>query len=322
MECTPADSGLRFSANVSAIYTVPRFESNPAYSTTTIRSQGLMTPTLVTREQTEFEYNYAFTPRITLAVENAEGLGARVRWWRYDQSATNLTTTNDSIPLGSAVLARTMEGVSPLLSSGPQTGLPAVFSLQQQGVSSGTDILTFSSRMYMDVWDFEGTLSDLHAGRWSFLLAGGLRYAQVHHEYNSFLQGAVPQFLLSHQSFEGVGPTIALEAHRPVLLPGLSLYGTGRVAMLFGQYTHSVEGRNIGLTPPFNLQDQLSTDTVQRFLPAIEMELGTEYTAPLGSAEFVLQSGVVSQLWPAGNGAHPYGNMGLIGFTLNAGVRY
>ncbi len=47
-----------------------------------------------------------------------------------------------------------------------------------------------------------------------------------------------------------------------------------------------------------------------------------EHTKPIGAAELVLQGGVVSQLWPVGNGPHGYGNMGLIGANVSAGMRF
>ncbi len=89
----------------------------------------------------------------------------RARWWGYDENAVSIRASNDPIPLGAPVLAQTIEGASPLLSSGPQTGLPAVFSLQQQGTPSVADLLTFNSRLKIQSLDVEGTFSDFQLGQ-------------------------------------------------------------------------------------------------------------------------------------------------------------
>lgn len=318
------DSGWRFTTGASLLVVVPHFESNPAFTTTAIRSQGAGQPNVTVRRVDEFDYNWALSPRIWLGVENDSGFGLRTRWWHYDQSAPTLTTTNDPIPLGSATLRQTVAGDSPLMAIGPQTGLPGVLSIQEQGVAGKADVLVFTSDLRMDVWDFEATFSDIQMGQWQLLLASGVRYAHVSQHYNSFLAGNTTQFLDSGQSFNGLGPSFAAEARRPVGDLGLTFFGAARAALLFGTDEHSVHGRNIGLTqfPPITLGDHEDFSSRRRMLPSFELELGLEYAVPLDLVEIFAQAGVLGQLWPSGSGAHGNGNMGLIGFHISTGLRF
>lgn len=316
--------GWKVNAGASLLILVPRFESDPAYAVNTIRTQGVANPTLTDRQVSEFNYDYSLSPRIWLSAEIEGSLGARVRWWYFNQSAPSLTVTNPPIPAGSPVLAQTVAGVSPLLAIGPQTGLPAVLSFQQQGIPSNTDTLIFTSDLIMDVWDFEATLGAFSAGQWLFLPAGGMRYAHINQHYNSFLAGNTLQYLLSGQSFNGFGPSFAIDVRRPFGNSGLSFIGNARGALLFGKEVHTSLGRNLGLIipAPLGIGDHEDRSERNRILPAVEMEMGAEYTKALGIAELVFQGGVLSQLWPAGSGAHTNGNMGLVGFFVSSEVRF
>lgn len=317
-ETLVGSSALRFSAGAAVVWAAPYFESNPAYARSRTSFAGPGLPLSQTRRVEEFGYDFQASPRVWLAASLDDGLGARVRWWRYDQAAGGLSAGNDPIPPGSPVLANVLTGVSPLIAIGPSTSLPGVFSLQMAGAPGAGQRFGFESGLMMDVWDFEGTISDLKLGAWSFLVSGGARYAFLEQTYGSFGGG---QFLRSRQTFRGAGPTLAVEGRRAVL-DGLGIYGAGRFAMLFGSDRHDLEGVNPGLTPPFEVAAHRDSSSRQRIMPVAELELGLEYVHRIGDADFVLNGGVQSQLWPAGSGAHGYGNMGLLGFVLETGFRF
>lgn len=323
------EAGWRLSAGADLIVIAPRFESNPAYTSTTAQAGPGGFP-LTTQRYSEFHYDYALSPRVWLGAENQDGLGARVRWWRYNHAAPTLQVDNSPIPPGSSILSQTVISQSPLMAIGPQTSLPTILSQKDLGpnpLNATTDELSFANSLTMNVWDFEGTLSDLAIGRWSFLLSGGLRYAQLNQTYNAVLQfepGAAlpPLFLNSAQTFNGLGPTLALEARRGWERLGLTLTGGARAALLFGSDRHSVAGFNYELLPTPTLGFHSSASARTRSVPVFEMEFGAERVVPLGNFDWILRGGVLSQLWPVGSGAHANGNMALIGFTAGTGIRF
>ena len=74
----------------------------------------------------------------------------------------------------------------------------------------------------MDAFDVEATLHE-RLRKWDLTLAGGVRYGRL-----GYGQGRRETF------FEGVGPTVALEAQYDVGSRGLYLVGNGRASVLFG----------------------------------------------------------------------------------------
>lgn len=312
----------RFDGGASLLFIRPRFESNPAYTVSTVLSQGPGNPTRNSRQVSEFDYDFGTAFRTWLSYETAGGYGVRARWFRLDQAAKTMTVSNDPLPLGGPVLARTVAGTSPLLAIGPQTSLPAVFSLQVQGQPGAPAQLTFDSSLRMNAWDVEGTLGGLTLGRASLLFAGGVRFADIVQRYTATLTGLPGQYLVSEQSYYGVGPTLAAEGRTPFERLGISAYGSGRVSLTYGDHRQHTYGTNLGLTPPFDLASHDDTSFRRRFLPTFDFELGVEKRVPLGRASLLVQAGVVGSLWPAGGGAQPNGNMGLFGFVVGSSLQF
>jgi hypothetical protein len=314
--------GPTFSAGVDLLFMVPRFESNPAFSVTSSSIVGPQSPVLTVQRFHEFEYDYSVTPRLWLGAQLAGGLGARIRWMHFDQSAPVRSYINEPLQLFGAGVYRSVSSTSPLLSIGPQTTLPAVNSIQTQNPLAVVDRIDVHSDLVYDLWDFEATFSDLRSGAWSVELFGGMRYAHLNQHYNAFGGPAIRQELLSAQSFNGAGPTFGLEGRRELGVPGLTFRGNGRVSMLFGEDEHRLRGASVGLTPPFAVTDYDAAAERTRILPIIDMELGLRYVRPLGRFLWRIDGGVISQLVPAGSGANGNGNMGFIGFNLGTGVTF
>jgi len=299
----------------------PRFESNPAYTAFEVRPLPGGVNQQVRRIE-EFDFGLSASPRVWLAWESDNGIGARVRWWRYEGS-DDLTTVNAPIVPGAPLIAaRTITSASPLMAITPPTTFPAVNSVQILGVAAPPDVLRFDASLCLDVWDFEGTFGNLKLADWSLLLAGGVRYASISQEYRAELTGAVPQFLHSTQSYNGIGPLMSAEASRPLGTWGFGVYGVYRMAFLFGEHTHDVLGRTVGFIPPLALAINDDQASRNRFFPWFEVELGVEWARKMGRVEPFAQVGVQAQTLPLGSGASDYGNMGMIGCVMNAGVKF
>ena len=85
------------------------------------------------------------------------------------------------------------------------------------------------SNMTLSVYDLEATRV-FTLDRWSFLAAGGLRYAHLNQNFSVSLADAgvnVGTETASH-NFNGFGPTLALEARRQLGDTDFGLYGTAR----------------------------------------------------------------------------------------------
>ena len=97
--------------------------------------------------------------------------------------------------------------------------------------------------LQLDVWDFEADQA-LDFGYWTMLFSGGLRYAHLAQNYNAFLLASATNVnngnlfnesggITSGHSFNGAGPTIALEVMRKLGDSGFALYAGARGAVLF-----------------------------------------------------------------------------------------
>jgi hypothetical protein len=148
-----------------------------------------------------------------------------------------------------------------------------------------------TSKLQVQVADAEVT-QEFSACNWSLLLSGGLGYADVTQNYNAFAvraSGAAAQPLFSGSSFTGLDPVIALEGHRQLFDTCLSLYGSTRTRLLFGNAEQVAFGG-----------DELhgSQESRQRGLVAVEeLELGLEVGRSLGGARVFGQVALVGQEW-------------------------
>src|SRR5262249_14803114 len=150
------------------------------------------------------------------------------------------------------------------------------------------------SKLQVQVFDFE-LLQTVQVCPFDLLVSGGLRLAHVNQRYDEYaVVGAAPEFSLSGNSFHGVGPTVALEAHRPVGRGALAIYGTARGSILFGSYkqaefTHELDGGG-----PFDITFLSTKDKV---VGVAELELGVEAGRRMGSTRLFGQVGIVGQEW-------------------------
>jgi|GEM_PF-2246857 len=85
-DCVGYSPGQFLYVGFEATLVKPRFESNEAF--TVMNSDGALFESF---NETEFDYDMEFTPRVFVGWQRSDGIGLRVTWWQFDHSATNLS---------------------------------------------------------------------------------------------------------------------------------------------------------------------------------------------------------------------------------------
>lgn len=300
------DFAGHFVADAGMYWIHPSFTANPAYGQ--VRSPTVAgVPASVLNVQ-DFRYGMDLAPEICVGYVTNSGLGARVRWWQFDQgSGENLVN----------------DGTLSVFSAAP-LGL---------GVTSTTagDVFEAYSDLKITVWDFEGTQS-VRAGCWDLLFGAGGRYCFMAQDYRSSIvdvTGAPVSSVTSAHNFTGGGPTTSFEAHRLIGETGAAFYSKARGTVLYGNaheesFLFDYTGGTLS-----GISD--SATNHMSLLPVAEFELGVEYGYELGRARLFAQAGLNGQVWfGAGNASNTNsglsadnsGNLGFIGLAFRAGVTY
>jgi len=264
----------------AAIYWVqPYVSNNPAYGLENSIGRGPPTPSMLfpvtppgmrVDQFVDIRQHMDVAPLFWLGYLTDSGWGGRVRYW-YLREGSDQATAPFSPISGSAVA---IASASPLGLSLPPSGNMSV-----------------TSELAMQFLDLEA-MRQLQAGRWDLLFSGGLRFMRVDETYNAYGNanfGATGFFaLLSNRSFEGIGPTLALEARRPFAGSGLALYGSARGSVVIGSANQQAAIPN---------ESVASQDHQDRGVPIGELELGVEYERQVGHARLFGQIALVGQGW-------------------------
>jgi hypothetical protein len=303
-------------AGIGFYFIQPYWTSNPAFFELTTTGDN---SEVILGNQHDFGHDFELAPLAWVGVRCCGGLGVRARWWGYDQSAQS-TITDDRNNF--------------LVLSATPLGLRTTDTLIDSATSPET--IAADSDLQITVFDLEAT-QDLQCGCWWITLAGGIRSAHVSQDYNVFHlddEGELIEQILSGHNFNGAGPTVACEAHRPLCF-GLGVFGSTRGSLLYGHAQQSVHLSDD--------DDKSASYSHETLLPILEVEIGLEWRGWIGCAELFFQSGLVSQTWfGAGNASRsttpsPGGlpvsplrsgqttddaDLGLFGFSFAAGIKY
>jgi Legionella pneumophila major outer membrane protein precursor len=286
-------------------YVQPFFHTNPAF----LRTTGSFFSSAT--QQSDFRYNMQAAPIGFISYVSDSGLGIRGRYFQYDQGARENFTGDGSSKITSVPVS------SPIFSV--TGGAPG-------------DVLTFNSRLRVETWDLEGTYT-FNSCRWNFLAAAGVRYANLFQSYGAIVTSvgaALPQAVNTVGSFNGAGPTFALESKYRFGESGLAVYGTARGSVLFGSGrltagSTSNFGDNIVATSSFESRQS-------DILPIGEAEVGIEFGRSVGKIRVFAQTGFVGQVWFGGGnaaatgvGGHTFSNdtnFGFIGVAGRIGLNF
>jgi hypothetical protein len=286
----------------------PHFQSNPAFQVNSAPPGGP-----VSGSQREFTYGNSVSPQATIGYETASGLGIRVSGWRFDQKAREAATVG---PNGFITAANPL-GLGAGLATGPG------------------DRIVANSRLRLDVIDVEITERFEPSRCWSFLLGGGVRYANIVQEYA--FNATTPGFgatgaVSSSRNYSSIGPAVSFEAHRNIANCGLGLYATGHGSVLFGSAHQRADLSTLGVGGVFG--PAASNESSQsHVMPTTEFEVGAEYRHAIGRTQVLVQAGFVGQVWfGAGNATNTDStftgnsnnnlNLGFVGLAVRAGLKY
>jgi hypothetical protein len=324
-----AAPGGGFSAGVGIYVLRPFFSNNPATTTTGSSFSSGGPPFVSTSAATtrDFRYDYTVSPRLWLGYSGASGLGARLSWWRFDQTAQA-----DTFHQNPDFAHFTTIQAGGLSSSPP-------------GFGNITDFLAVKNRLFLDVWDFD--LTQRWQGQNGWLLGGGgVRYLHISQSYNASLTQTASPFgsnfggaFHASNNFDGAGPTLFLEGHRRVGGSGLGVYASARGAVLFGSGHQTSLTLNQFSGTGFSFSSvsiiQGSHDPV---LPVVEGELGVEWSRQRGNYNPFLRLGVVGMNYfnvgsATAAGTSTFGtfggsngtansNLGFLGVTITTGISF
>jgi hypothetical protein len=202
--------------------------------------------------------------------------------------------------------------------------------------AAGTGIFrqTVESGLKVSALDLEVTQSARLGLTW-LNAGGGLRYAET-----SLSASVVDNFGFTHDStasFHGIGPTVFLEATRPIGNGNFALFATARGSLLFGDARQRVT--ETFPIPSGNFSESLVASQV---VTVGELQLGGQWQRSTRYGTFFARSAFEAQAWSgAGNltqpplealfgpflnlgeshsRATPGGDFGMVGFTFSFGV--
>jgi hypothetical protein len=307
--CTTEKHHGRLIADVYAMVLEPSWTNNPAFITT-----------VDARRQTDFGFDMQFVPKISLGWLSGDGYGFRTTWWGFAEGATRVGLDPNGILFSALPLGIGIADIAP------------------------GNTLVARAHLAMNVWDAEA-IDLLESGCWSFLFAGGLRYAHVAQRYDAteFLGTSteIESSMSSGHSFNGFGPTVALETRYTIGGGGLYLLGNVRGSLLFGKRTQVAFAESEIVSPLEGALGNGVGDSSKVVLPVGELELGVGYRSPAERrVGLVVETSLIAQEWiGAGNSSRsqpdfksnsdvdiPGGatndNLGLFGFSVKAGINW
>lgn len=314
----------------------PRWGNNPAWAANdALATQvgGAFTTASATYQE-NFDYRMQAAPLVWVGYMNPNGIGLRARWWQLREGAFSAVASPAE---ADPTFQRTIYSAWPL-----GLGVGA-------GSRAGTDyLLQTYSRLAVDVADFE-VMGEFHPGRWTLVLGGGVRYAHLAQGYAAVLTGTPlavngPSLLTAvnyGRNFNGAGPTLLVEARRPLGSSFLSFFTNTRGSLLVGRGTQRCAAISHAFEPGDNItydDAAVASTLTDDVLPVAEIELGLRYERPVGYCRLFVETAFVGQAWfGAGNSANsgpitgtPFpdealdtnSTLGLVGLKVAGGIRY
>ncbi|MHC4405785.1 MAG: Lpg1974 family pore-forming outer membrane protein [Planctomycetota bacterium] len=250
-----------------------------------------------------FGYDYEVAPRVWFGYVGGQGFGLRWRYWQFDHS-------DDVVVREESDRQVAFDGFAGL---GP---LPRDYAHAHTGFDPGADVtstLTVTNRLELHASDFEAT-QQINFRRASVTVSGGVRYANIQWDYLAHVPDVYPpprgKFVSSHRTFRGIGPTVAVELHRPLRFWGLSLLAGARGSVLFGDDDAQI----------LSHYDNFAKYTDDS-LGVGEAEIALEWAREFSSGgQLLIRGGYEGQLWhEAGSPNWPEGDLGFEGLSFAFG---
>ena len=290
------DEGGLYGVYENVIVT-PYFSNNVAFAERIAGPAGLANNPTRNRH---FNWDMNYSPRFEIGYLSGEGMGARVRYWQFEHSSD----LRYAVPAGN--IATVASGGAILNVANPNT-LAETQSLE-------TRVLDLEA---MKRWqDCQNTVTG------SF----GLRYARLDQQVTAqslTAAGALFAQLASKHDFEGIGPTISIEALRRFNCSNLGVFVNVRGSLLYGESNRHAQNAP-GAGAALFVQNIGRND--QDLVTVGEMQLGLDYKRDSFFARVALEA----QYWvnggaPAVTGAagdDTEADLGFLGVTIGTGFIY
>lgn len=302
----------RLISGVGFYYFRPQWSQNTAYTTVTSNAVTPGNTAPVTGATTAFDYDFGGAPRFWLGYILPEGVGGRMRYFRFDQGTSQNVTSDD----GLFVISNNPLGAQ----------------IQSGATGAGPVGMNFGSGLDLYAIDME-VIKDLQIGRMEVIYFGGLRYAHLIQDYSATESIAGGQFTQSASNQNAFGATAGIDDVYKVGDTGIGLYGSFRGSLLFGKTRQTVQA-NIANAGPVS-----ATSDYNAVVPVGEMEVGVSYARDIGPMNLELKVGFAGQIWwDVGNSAQSNmstntlssylpssgerESLGLYGLTVTTGLRY
>ena len=292
-------------AGFESVIVMPRFDRNVAFSTLT--EDNNLNRSI---SETEFDYDFEFSPRVFFGWRHQDNVGLRVTWWQYDHAAATASANP------------------------PANGTGLIFHPEfgdvdhwQVDISENdpNHTMTAVSKLKTYAIDLEAThQSDFNS--WVLGVGCGIRYAFTEQSYllqnrddDNQLRGQINY----NHSLEGIGPTISLEAFRPVT-GQVSIFGKARGSLLFDDGRSTlVAGEDLDTSLPATTTKTTNRDDL---LSIAEIQLGLQWKANQKRGRSLrpfLTVAMEGQVWNgAGNAVSEEGDLGFYGLNSGAGVEW
>lgn len=295
-----------FHVNAGVNFIRPFFHSNPAFQFSFVGQPG---------RRVDFDYDVAPSPHVALGYDSPSGWGLRLSWFEFDQAADQIVFAHPGTgSINGLVLPITVHFPQP-------AGLPPV------NVVTKGQTLTFSNGLDLDVMDLEITRRFLW-GSADTRVSLGARSLYLFQDFRGYAGGVAPPplvsdyYLRSSNTFNGIGPTCALEIVQPLGSSMFSVYGTGRLSLLCGDFRSAATRTELQGGVVISRLGVASSQEESIFQG--DLELGIEASRRFGAALGFLRTGIAGQCFEdAGNAIVPgSGNLRFLGLALTAGLEF
>jgi len=292
-DCCDCACSPGFYSGVAVVFAKPHFKEAFQISLVNTVGQQTLVP---------FSYDYSPTPRVWLGYVGRDGMGLRADYWQFNQTGDSRSVRPDGLSIVSA-------GAHATTVIFPATILAAV-----------GETLTATDALETHIVNMEGTLHrDL--GWISFVGGGGIRYVSLKQTLSSFVNDAVPDNLSWLRRYEGIGPTVSVDAKRQIGQTGLSFIAGGGGALLFGHKNLNRVATGNDVFPTGAVSPLLVLDDADEVVGTGELSLGAEWTRTFASGATLTVKGTYeAQLW-AEAGAPTLGFLGFEGYGIQLELR-
>lgn len=255
-------------------------------------------------ESVPFDYSYELSPRAWIGWQGANHGGFRATYWQFDERADTETAT-------------AVAGATPIYVYVEGAG----GNLTRNAFAQLDDTMVSTHELDLQTLDLELTerfqLSSLQ------ILAGaGVRLAQMEQEMLAEVftdAGVLEEAVGNNLDFQGAGPTVSLQARRPIGASRFSVYSGLRGSLLFGetrQEIYEMKGAGANIVTDVDEHDEV--------LSVGELALGLEYARPIGTqAQWFARTGYEVQAWfDAGGPVDSESTLTLDGISFATGFLY